>query len=179
MASTGDRAARQTYHPNGYGVSEGLLRARKPFRMANAVTGAVIAGFAVSVYFYSIRAVAQDDFSDIGAPTEEQRKGVRSIEDEKREQEQLKADRLGLPGSVKVKVQEAEEASRRLEGKVQDKAVEVKQAVQGKSKSILDLLTEGFGGKGAPSKIVYGAPPVDQIGRVGETSPLEGSRRLV
>lgn len=178
-SSTTSRAARATYHPKGYGVSEGLVRARKPFRMANAITGAIIASFAVSVYFYSIRAVAQDDFSDIAAPSEEERKGVRSIEDELKLKEQLKAERLGLPGSVQSKVQEAEEASRKLGGQVQEKATEVQQAVQGSRSSVLQLLGETFGGKGSPSKFIQSAPSVDRLGRVGDQAPLDDSRRLV
>lgn len=46
-------------------MSPGLLRARAPFRMQNAITGLVLAGFATAVWAYSIRAVKQDDFSDV------------------------------------------------------------------------------------------------------------------
>lgn len=76
MANVVDRAHRATYHPKGYGVSEGLARARKPFRLGNAITGLVITGFAFSVYIYSIRAVKQDDFSDIVGPDIEERKAI-------------------------------------------------------------------------------------------------------
>jgi len=46
-----------TYHPGGYGVSEGLKRARRPFAVRNALTGAAILGFCTTVYFYSISKV--------------------------------------------------------------------------------------------------------------------------
>ncbi|PWY97895.1 hypothetical protein BCV70DRAFT_202383 [Testicularia cyperi] len=59
------RSTHATYHPGGYGVSEGLKRARKPYRIRNLVTGGLIMGFATSVYFYSISKVKQDDFSDL------------------------------------------------------------------------------------------------------------------
>ncbi|KAK4053859.1 hypothetical protein OIV83_001515 [Microbotryomycetes sp. JL201] len=95
MSGPNSRAAKATYHPGGYGVSEGLMRARKPFRTANAITGLAIMGFAVSVYLYSIRAVSQDDFSDVEAPTAEQKMSMTSIEDERRTREQQKLDRLG------------------------------------------------------------------------------------
>lgn len=51
------RSTHETYHPGGYGVSEGLKRARKPFLVRNAATGGAIAAFAVGVYYYSISKV--------------------------------------------------------------------------------------------------------------------------
>ncbi|SOV09511.1 uncharacterized protein UDID_08569 [Ustilago sp. UG-2017a] len=59
------RSTHATYHPGGYGISEGLKRARKPYRFRNILTGSLIMGFATSVYFYSISRVKQDDFSDL------------------------------------------------------------------------------------------------------------------
>ena len=46
-------------------MSPGLRRAREPFRLRNALTGLVLAGFAVGVWAYSIGAVKQDDFDDV------------------------------------------------------------------------------------------------------------------
>lgn len=51
------RSTHATYHPGGYGISEGLKRARKPYRVRNILTGSLIMGFATSVYFYSISKV--------------------------------------------------------------------------------------------------------------------------
>ncbi|CBQ71307.1 conserved hypothetical protein [Sporisorium reilianum SRZ2] len=59
------RSTHATYHPGGYGISEGLKRARKPYQLRNILTGSLIMGFATSVYFYSISKVKQDDFSDL------------------------------------------------------------------------------------------------------------------
>ncbi|PWN89270.1 hypothetical protein FA10DRAFT_231820 [Acaromyces ingoldii] len=59
------RSTHASYHPGGYGVSEGLKRARRPFAVRNAVTGSAIMAFAVGVYWYSISKVKQDDFSDL------------------------------------------------------------------------------------------------------------------
>ncbi|EPQ30583.1 uncharacterized protein PFL1_02107 [Pseudozyma flocculosa PF-1] len=59
------RSTHATYHPKGYGVSEGLKRARRPYLVKNIVTGSLIMGFAVGVYLYSISKVKQDDFSDL------------------------------------------------------------------------------------------------------------------
>ncbi|KAG9317706.1 yeats family-domain-containing protein [Chiua virens] len=55
----------KSYRPRSYVMSPGLLRAREPFRFQNALTGLVLAGFATAVWAYSIRAVKQDDFSDV------------------------------------------------------------------------------------------------------------------
>ncbi|PWN50416.1 hypothetical protein IE53DRAFT_410919 [Violaceomyces palustris] len=69
------RSTHATYHPKGYGVSEGLKRARRPYLVRNLITGTAIMSFAVGVYFYSISKVKQDDFSDLEdvRPTLEQR----------------------------------------------------------------------------------------------------------
>ncbi|KAF9972113.1 hypothetical protein BGZ73_004809 [Actinomortierella ambigua] len=62
-----------TYYQKGFQRSPALERATAPFRVRNAVTGAAITLFCVSVYTYSIMAVKQDDFSDIKLPTQEKK----------------------------------------------------------------------------------------------------------
>ncbi|CEH14295.1 hypothetical protein CBOM_02154 [Ceraceosorus bombacis] len=57
------RSTHETYHPGGYGVSEGLRRARRPYAVKNALTGSAIMAFAVGAYYYSIRQVKPDDTS--------------------------------------------------------------------------------------------------------------------
>lgn len=47
----------ESYHPGGYGVSQGLQRARRPFFVKNIITGGAIMSFAVGVYWYSIAKV--------------------------------------------------------------------------------------------------------------------------
>lgn len=42
--------------------SQSLKRARLPYQLRNVLTGGAIVAFIVSVYFYSISAVKQDDF---------------------------------------------------------------------------------------------------------------------
>ena len=56
-------------------MSRGLLRARAPFRAQNAITGLVLAGFTTAVWAYSIRAVKQDDFSDVDDEAREMMRG--------------------------------------------------------------------------------------------------------
>jgi cytochrome c oxidase assembly factor 3, fungi type len=70
-------------------MSPGLLRARAPFRVRNAITGVTIAGLVVGVWAYSIAAVKQDSFADVD---EEARilaasgstQNIKSIEDEEK-----------------------------------------------------------------------------------------------
>ncbi|WRT63253.1 uncharacterized protein IL334_000156 [Kwoniella shivajii] len=86
MATKFEKAADQSYHPKGYGMSPSLKRARKPFILSNVLIGGTLFAFAVGVYVYSISAVKQDDFSDVEdllPPLEERRKLV-SLEDEQR-----------------------------------------------------------------------------------------------
>ncbi|KAE8224798.1 hypothetical protein CF319_g2375 [Tilletia indica] len=64
-STTPPRSTHESYHPGGYGVSEGLKRARRPYFWKNTLTGGLILGFATGVYYYSISKVKQDDFSDL------------------------------------------------------------------------------------------------------------------
>ncbi|BGP29984.1 hypothetical protein JCM10296v2_001736 [Rhodotorula toruloides] len=167
MADSGltSRQARATYHPKGYGVSEGLKRARRPFRTRNMITGGLISAFAFSVYMYSIRAVAQDDFSDLAEPvSEDTRRNLRSIEEEKRYNEALVADRLAPQPAVVAEAPQATTVAAPVPGQ----------------RSVLQMFQGAFGGRGAESKIVWGAPSVDRLGRIGAEVPQEQySRRLV
>jgi len=87
-------SAHSSYHPGGYGVSEGLKRARRPFVVRNILVGGTLTVTAINLYLYSIYKVSlkitfelvlldwrltsfttffvtqikQDDFSDIGVP---------------------------------------------------------------------------------------------------------------
>ncbi|KAK3659050.1 hypothetical protein LTR56_001487 [Elasticomyces elasticus] len=45
-----------------------LYRARQPYLVKNAVTGLFIIGFVAGVYSWTIRAIGQDDFSDVPMP---------------------------------------------------------------------------------------------------------------
>ncbi|KAF8272110.1 hypothetical protein EI94DRAFT_1719012 [Lactarius quietus] len=58
------KSATRSYRPSGY-MSQGLLRAREPYRVKNAITGLAISSFAVGVWLYSMSAVKQDNFDDV------------------------------------------------------------------------------------------------------------------
>ncbi|SGY73489.1 BQ5605_C005g03297 [Microbotryum silenes-dioicae] len=164
MSGPSTRAARATYHPqSGARISEGLARARRPFRTQNAITGALIFGFATAVYLYSIRAVAQDDFSDLDAPV--QREGLRSLEDEQKERERLKAERVREWETSAVSTTAAPilETAQKVEQQVEERRGLLNGVV---GKSVAGILVERgiWNGKGHASSIIPKAPDVDRIG---------------
>ena len=56
--------------------------ARAPFRLQKVLTGVVVTGFATAVWAYSIRAIKQDDFSDVDEEAREMMKGKMSLDDD-------------------------------------------------------------------------------------------------
>ncbi|WVR03129.1 hypothetical protein IAU60_000119 [Kwoniella sp. DSM 27419] len=93
------KAIDRSYHPKGYGMSPSLNRARKPFVLTNVLIGSTLFAFAVGVYWYSISAVKQDDFSDVEdlLPPLEERRKLQSIEDEQRASGSLQSIASALP----------------------------------------------------------------------------------
>ncbi|GAA5826061.1 hypothetical protein JCM5353_004198 [Sporobolomyces roseus] len=160
--SISTREAKQTYHPGGYGTSEGLKRARLPFRTRNAIVGLTLSGFMFSVYLYSIRAVAQDDFADLQAPTQEERDRMVSIEEERRNRDQLL-----LPQSTVTQVIP------------QTQTISQGQPSLTSHEGILARFNNTFGGRGQESKMVWGAPPVDRLGRIAKEEEQVVTRRIV
>ncbi|RAH46982.1 uncharacterized protein BO66DRAFT_437783 [Aspergillus aculeatinus CBS 121060] len=57
-----------TYYGKDYRAGAALLRARRPYLVKNAITGLCLVGFTIGVYAYTIRAVGQDEFSDVKVP---------------------------------------------------------------------------------------------------------------
>ncbi|KAL1986910.1 hypothetical protein VTN96DRAFT_5327 [Rasamsonia emersonii] len=61
-------AFNSSYYGKDYRAGAALLRARRPYLFKNAVTGIGLFAFCISVYAFTIRAVGQEDFSDIVVP---------------------------------------------------------------------------------------------------------------
>ncbi|KAK2758657.1 hypothetical protein FQN54_003347 [Arachnomyces sp. PD_36] len=59
---------KSTYYDRDYRAGAALLRARRPYLLKNTVTGVGLFAFCVGVYAFTIRAVGQDDFSDVKVP---------------------------------------------------------------------------------------------------------------
>ncbi|KAF3397804.1 hypothetical protein F1880_005656 [Penicillium rolfsii] len=57
-----------TYYGKDYRAGAALLRARRPYLFKNALTGFGLFAFSIAVYAYTIRAVGQEEFSDVKVP---------------------------------------------------------------------------------------------------------------
>ncbi|TFK43853.1 hypothetical protein BDQ12DRAFT_197851 [Crucibulum laeve] len=157
------RDAAKTYRPVAGSMSPGLKRAREPYRYRNALTGLVLGAFAAGVWAYSISAVKQDVFDDV---------------DE--EARALGATGTGTGLGVGVIANAVEEEKRIIEGAVA--ALEGKplpsdpplfQVVGGPSKGLLQKLDKKYPNLKIldPERktLVWGAPPVDNIGKMGRS----------
>ena len=91
-------------------MSPGLLRARAPFKVRNAITGVTVAALVVGVWAYSIAAVKQDSFADVdeearilaaSGPTQ----NIRSIEDEEKAKVAITTSTLVSAGASPVQPQ--------------------------------------------------------------------------
>jgi len=117
-------------------MSTGLMRAREPYRVKNAVTGLAIGSFIVGVWLYSMSAVKQDNFDDVD---EEARAMVRA--------------------GVKP-----------MEEKGADAMTSATVAGRGNHRGLLALVDAKLPGLLDPEgkTVVFGAPAVDRIGRIGQ-----------
>lgn len=136
-------------------MSPGLKRAREPYRVRNAVTGLLMAGFGVGVWAYSISAVKQDVFDDVD---EEARaltgSGMRSLEDEEREKAAAKQAAAVVACSPVL---------------LPAKKAEIPPVRTGRG-VLVQLLDKQIPGLFDPQRktLVWGAPPVDNIGRTSD-----------
>ncbi|KAL8768694.1 MAG: hypothetical protein Q9209_005112 [Squamulea sp. 1 TL-2023] len=59
---------RSSYYTRDNRQTAALIRARQPYLVKNIFTGIGLTAFVISVYAFTIKAVAQDDFSDVQIP---------------------------------------------------------------------------------------------------------------
>ncbi|OJT05392.1 hypothetical protein TRAPUB_3833 [Trametes pubescens] len=152
------KTARKSYRPRNL-MSPGLQRAREPFRLRNAITGVLLAGFTVGVWAYSIGAVKQDVFDDVDdeARALMARSGIQSAE-----------------SATATVVKEVIAAP-----PVTVARPETKSSSSTSRRGVLPpLLEPRFPSLLDPSSktIVWGAPPVDKVGRITDSIP--GSKRV-
>ncbi|KAK3180354.1 hypothetical protein K4F52_008325 [Lecanicillium sp. MT-2017a] len=57
-----------TYYDRRLRQGPALIRARRPYLFKNAVTGLGLLGLVGGIYYYTLRAVGQDDFEDVKVP---------------------------------------------------------------------------------------------------------------
>jgi len=137
-------------------MSPGLLRARAPFKVRNAITGVTIAVLVVGVWAYSIAAVKQDSFADVD---EEARilaasgstQNIKSIEDE----EKAKAGAIITPAHTPTIG--ATPVVTPLPGLAPRPKGVLAPLLERYYPRLLDPTNKTF---------VWGAPPVDRIGRI-------------
>ncbi|KAG6820685.1 hypothetical protein H0H93_013203 [Arthromyces matolae] len=137
-----------SYRPKAGAMSEGLKRARAPYRVRNAVTGLALGAFAVGVWAYSISAVKQDVFDDVD---EEARAMAHSgtmaqvLKDVTPLQPIPNTTAASFPAAA------SSSATQRPRG--------ILQHLDGRFPRLLDPENK---------TLVWGAPPVDNVGKLGK-----------
>jgi cytochrome c oxidase assembly factor 3, fungi type len=130
-------------------MSAGLMRAREPYKVKNALTGLAIGSFIVGVWLYSMSAVKQDNFDDVDEEARAMvRAGVKPLEEK------------GAEAMTTTTVEKKEEEKR------------------AHHHGLLALLDAKFPRLLDPEgkTVVFGAPPVDMIGRIGQRGNSRMSR---
>ncbi|KAI0776192.1 hypothetical protein BD413DRAFT_469881 [Trametes elegans] len=170
------KTARSSYRPRNL-MSPGLQRAREPFRLRNTLTGVILAGFVVGVWAYSIGAVKQDVFDDVD---EEARalmagSGIQKAENGAPEgKAAAEASRASLDTSLPLNhPTPAVPLTSEVRPETRSSASIPRRGV------LPPLLEQRFPTLLDPSSrtLVWGAPPVDNVGRMQDTAP--GSKRAV
>ena len=149
-------------------MSPGLLRARAPFRARNAITGVTIAALVVGVWAYSIAAVKQDSFADVD---EEARilaasgttQNIKSIEDEE------KAKVSTIPPVYTPSTSSSTNPLRPQPPVITTPVVTLLPGLAPRPKGVLVPLLERYYPRlldPASKTLIWGAPPVDRIGRL-------------
>ena len=136
-------------------MSPGLLRAREPYRIRNAITGIALGAFAVGIWAYSLSAVRQDVFDDVDEEARAmQRAGIQPVGTV--EDGQHKGS--DIPGSTTTMMGNA------------PPAVSVPPTARNfpPPRGLLQHLDAKFPRLLDPDRktLVYGAPPVDNIGKI-------------
>ncbi|KAF5371108.1 hypothetical protein D9758_004107 [Tetrapyrgos nigripes] len=176
------RKAAKTWRPKSGTMSPGLKRARQPYLVKNVITGIILGAFVVGVYTYSIRAVKQDEFDDIDEEAKVQAKArlasiermpVLTVDEEKKT---MQAAARAVASSIKTGAGAASASGAGL-----GESGLVTEAVQASSsqaawtaprgtRGILPKYLDGIPGLLDPNTrtLVWGAPPVDNIGTMSK-----------
>jgi hypothetical protein len=148
-----------TYFPSSlnYRMSPSLRRARMPFILGNIFVGSLVFGCVTGIYFYSMKKVKQEDFDDIILPTVEERKLMKTIEEEEEER--------------KLNFKKTELTYGERKGKKVIESV--------RSEAFPSLIAWADFGREKESHFIREAPPIDDIGKVYDRRTNPGDRRLV
>ncbi|KAI6135129.1 hypothetical protein EDD17DRAFT_1756712 [Pisolithus thermaeus] len=165
------KAVKESYRPRSYRMSPGLLRAREPFRVKNAITGLILAGLGAGVWAYSIRAVKQEDFSDVDEEAREMMRG-RATENPG------VTDAAAAVIASKLHTAPAEEAQLVQSPTPSSRGDEPAARQVGHRGILAPVLDRTFPRLLDPSQktLVWGAPPIDNVGRLSSQTSLEGRK---
>lgn len=162
-----------SYRPKSNQMSPGLKRARQPFFLRNTITGVVLASFAVGVWAYSIGAVKQDDFTDVDEEARAlARSGTSMVQPALSDADKKTIERTeaSAPGTGVAPVPVGPASSAIVNSKTVIPAAPANltrprgvlaSLVYDRHPSLLDPATKTF---------IWGAPSVDRIGRMGDSS---------
>ncbi|KAI0322488.1 hypothetical protein OF83DRAFT_1161184 [Amylostereum chailletii] len=140
-------------------MSPGLLRAREPYRVKNAITGTIVASFIVGVWWYSMMAVKQDNFDDVDEEAREMIASGVKAEEERKNAAGIQAAIPTPPAAPAAPAVGPSTTSTRSPSAIA--------AGRGVAVPVLERL---FPRLLDPTRktLVWGAPPVDRVGRMGE-----------
>ncbi|KAI0650479.1 hypothetical protein C8Q79DRAFT_943935 [Trametes meyenii] len=167
------KTARQSYRPRNL-MSPGLQRAREPFRLRNAITGVVLAGFAVGVWAYSIGAVKQDVFDDVD---EEARAMMAGSSVPKAEDNIVESSQATHTQGTAIALPTQRSTSSSIATTARP---ETKSGTGTSQRGILPpLLAQRFPSLLDPSSktLIWGAPSVDNVGKLRDPAP--GNKRVI
>jgi len=146
-------------------MSPGLKRAREPYRLRNALTGLALGAFAVGIWAYSISAVKQDVFDDID---EEARAIARTgtVAEVLSVKEEKKTMEAAIAAATSTFVEPVSSAS--PSSTVPATLSTGPARTSAPSRGLLQQLDSRFPRLLDPQRktLVWGAPPVDNIGRM-------------
>ncbi|KAG5648726.1 hypothetical protein DXG03_000073 [Asterophora parasitica] len=161
------KIARDSYRPRAGLMSPGLKRAREPYRVRNAVTGVLLGACAIGIWAYSISAVKQDVFDDVDEEARAMARSgtvneVLSVKEEKKVMDAAIAAAVSGVEFTQVNATPAVSAPGNAPSRTPTTNL---------TRGILQHLDGGFPRLLDPQRKtwVWGAPPVDNIGKIAET----------
>ncbi|KAG6856043.1 hypothetical protein H0H87_008147 [Tephrocybe sp. NHM501043] len=160
------KTVNESYRPRSGTMSPGLKRARAPYRVRNALTGLALGAFAVGVWAYSISAVKQDVFDDVDEEARAMARSgtvneVLSVAEEKKAMEAAIAATTGVPQtSSPVSTTTSVSLSSLATPPASPQARGILQHLDNRFPRLLDPKRK---------TLVWGAPPVDNIGKLGSS----------
>jgi len=162
------------------GMAPSLLRARKRFQWRNMATAVLLTSFVIGVYTYSIGAVAQEDFSNIEALEQLERRRTHEEEEAaNRAGVTLPSRRTGSSAAAIIKSTKSNSTGAPAEIKLQTKVLDLPSSWED-IQPVMAWWKSGLGARNASSWIP-GAPDVEKVGRISDSSlpPNELPYRLV